>query len=361
MPLTFLLACTASTPSITAPSDTAPGDSTDTSPPQDTAPAEVAPSVVINELLPANTGSSLSDLGEPADWIELHNPTAEALDLSGFGISDDWTAPLLHTLPAGTVIDPGGFLLLWADGQDGDLHLPFRLDAGGEGVGVFTPDGEAVDWVVFSALEDDTAYARLPDGSDDWVTMPWGTPGTANALLALEALTAIEAAATWAYWDQGVLPAEDWMQVDFADSAWPTGPAPLGYGDSQTTVISYGDDSSNKHITAWFRAAFTLSAISATSATTATLLLMRDDGAVVYLNGTEIARSSMADGVVTADTLANVTASGDSESTFYQYDVDPSALISGENVVAVEVHQASVTSSDTSFDLSLTIDTVVEK
>jgi hypothetical protein len=82
-----------------------------------------------------------------------------------------------------------------------------------------------------------------------------------------------------------------------------------------------------------------------------TLQLKRDDGAVVYLNGTEIARSSMPAGTITSTTLA--TDAGGTEGQFFSFTVPASAFVSGTNTLAVEVHQASRSSSDVSFDLGL--------
>jgi hypothetical protein len=79
--------------------------------------------------------------------------------------------------------------------------------------------------------------------------------------------------------------------------------------------------------------------------------LLRDDGAVVYLNGREAFRSNMPTGTVEHNTLALSSLS--SESLFFRQDIDPGLLVAGTNVVAVEVHQASQTSSDLSFNLEL--------
>jgi hypothetical protein len=81
-----------------------------------------------------------------------------------------------------------------------------------------------------------------------------------------------------------------------------------------------------------------------------TLRLARDDGGVVYLNGTEVFRSNMPTGTITYTTQASSTGSA---STFVQTTVNPSLLLPGENVLAVEIHQASPSSSDISFDLEL--------
>ena len=369
--LLFLLSCTANEaqptdtsapPSDTqAPADTAPPADTEDTDTEETTPA--APSVVINELMAANGGAVLDDLGGTSDWIELYNTTSADLDLSGFTISDDWTEPDLYALPDGTILEAGAWLVLWADGLGNDpLHMPFRLSSGGEGVGVFSPDGESIDWQVYPALSEDIAYARIPDGADEWQTTEQGTPGSTNRIVMLESIEVVSASATWQYWDRGESPADGWQAPGFDDSAWGSGPAPLGYGDShQLTTISYGDDSSNKHTTAYYRTTFTLDALTADGASTGELDLMCDDGCIVYLNGTELVRHNMAEGEVTTDTFSSATVSGDGETSFNSYTVDASMLVEGENVLSGEAHQANLTSSDTTFDVALVIQTIVEK
>jgi hypothetical protein len=76
----------------------------------------------------------------------------------------------------------------------------------------------------------------------------------------------------------------------------------------------------------------------------------------VYLNGQEVFRSNMPSGTVGYRTLASGDASD--ESSFLQAAIDPRLLRSGRNVIAVEIHQSSVSSSDISFDLGLTGTTV---
>ena len=82
--------------------------------------------------------------------------------------------------------------------------------------------------------------------------------------------------------------------------------------------------------------------------------LRRDDGAVVYLNGTEVFRTNMPGGTISHTTLAPVAVGGADESAWYSVAVSPARLVTGTNVIAVEVHQSSATSSDLSFDLELT-------
>ncbi len=153
----------------------------------------------------------------------------------------------------------------------------------------------------------------------------------------------------WRYLDTGEEPAEDWTEVGFDDSSWPSGPAPLGYGDDPATTIDYGDDPDNKHITTWLRLPFTLDTLPHSFQ----LSILRDDGVAVYLNGVELLRDNLPDGELTADTLAIEPFSGDDELEPVGASVDGSLLQLGENVLAVRLHQASASSSDLSFDLQL--------
>ncbi len=119
------------------------------------------------------------------------------------------------------------------------------------------------------------------------------------------------------------------------------------------TVVRYGPDANTKLITTWFRKSFTATNLNRLSGLT--LRLLRDDGAVVYLNGTEIFRSNLPNGPITAGTLALSDANGADETThYYTTNLPPQILQEGTNVLAVEVHQASATSSDLVFDLELT-------
>jgi hypothetical protein len=84
------------------------------------------------------------------------------------------------------------------------------------------------------------------------------------------------------------------------------------------------------------------------------LSVVRDDGAIVFLNGTEIFRSNMPEGAATYVTAAAVAVNGGNEAASFSTNVSPALLVEGSNVLAVEVHQQSATSSDMSFNLALT-------
>ncbi len=81
--------------------------------------------------------------------------------------------------------------------------------------------------------------------------------------------------------------------------------------------------------------------------------LLRDDGGIVYLNGTEIFRSNMPEGAVDYLTFSSSVVGGGDETTYFDQQVDPSLLRDGANVLAVELHQVNATSTDLLFDLEL--------
>lgn len=155
----------------------------------------------------------------------------------------------------------------------------------------------------------------------------------------------------WKYLDNGSNQGTAWRGTSFSDSTWKTGTAQLGYGDGdEATIVSYGSNASNKYVTTYFRRSFSVSDASAFSGLN--LKLLRDDGAVVYLNGVEVHRSNMPSGTIAYNTFASSTVDS-GESTWYSTTFGTSSLVSGTNVISVEVHQSVASSSDLSFDLSL--------
>jgi hypothetical protein len=160
---------------------------------------------------------------------------------------------------------------------------------------------------------------------------------------------------TWKYLDNGSDQGTNWYSVSFNDGSWQTGKAQLGYGDGdEQTTVSYGPNSNNKYITTYFRKTFQLSSSDLSSARII-VRIMRDDGAVVYVNGKEIIRSNMGQGAISYLIHAPSSVNGSEESQYFEYAVDASCFVAGTNVIAVEVHQSDATSSDLSFDLELTL------
>ena len=159
--------------------------------------------------------------------------------------------------------------------------------------------------------------------------------------------------AVWKYLDTGAnLEAVAWQTAAFNDAGWASGPAQLGYGDSdEATTVGFGTDANAKHITTYFRRALILT--NTTQITALNLRVQRDDGIVVYLNGTEVFRENMPAGAITATTLASAAAGDDGAGFLAASSVSPGLLVVGTNIVAAEIHQSAANSSDISFDLEL--------
>jgi hypothetical protein len=141
-----------------------------------------------------------------------------------------------------------------------------------------------------------------------------------------------------------------WNQTAFNDAAWPSGAGQLGYGDGdEATVIG---EASNLITSAYFRRF--LDVTNAADISSLDVRLLRDDGAVVYLNGAEILRSNMPEGPVTLGTLASSNITSPSENDYNAFSVSPVTFVEGTNVIAVEIHQSSANYTDLGFDLGAT-------
>ena len=164
--------------------------------------------------------------------------------------------------------------------------------------------------------------------------------------------------AVWKYLDNGSDQGTAWQAPGFNDSGWASGPAELGFGDitdnpprPERTVIN-GGPATNRFVTTYFRHTFNVADPSAFSALVVRLL--RDDGGVVYLNGVEVFRSNLgtSNNPVVHTNLA-LNAVDDGTNYFSSTNLSPALLVVGPNVLAVEIHQTTFTSSDGSFDAML--------
>ncbi len=171
-----------------------------------------------------------------------------------------------------------------------------------------------------------------------------------------QAIGLISSGSSWRYHDGGQDLGTDWRSASYNDSSWDEGEAQLGYGDDdEATVLSFGSDPNNKNPTVYFRKRFNVNNVA--QFVGLTVHLLRDDGAVVYINGREVVRSNMPDGEISYRTYAASAVAVPEESIYFSYPfklvVYPGLLVEGENVIAVEVHQRERGSSDISFDLAL--------
>jgi hypothetical protein len=168
----------------------------------------------------------------------------------------------------------------------------------------------------------------------------------------LGAMTFVANGSTWRYLDNNTDLGAVWRDPAYADSTWKQGPARLGFGgDGEVTTIN-GGPSGARYITTYFRRTFDVSSVAGLR--DLTVNVVRDDGAVVYLNGQEIFRDNLPEGAaILASTWANTAIGGADEKTPVSKPVSPTLLHAGLNTLAVEVHQANANSSDLGFDLEL--------
>lgn len=169
--------------------------------------------------------------------------------------------------------------------------------------------------------------------------------------------TLVAQGANWKYLDDGSNQGVAWRGIGFNDAAWDSGPAQLGYGDDdEATIVNDGPDN-DRFITTYFRHRFNIT--NAANYTNLLVRLLRDDGAVGYLNGAELFRHNMPGGAIISSTPADAVVGDAEEDAFFDLPGNAGvAFAEGLNVLSVEIHQANNTSSDISFDLELIADLI---
>ncbi len=152
------------------------------------------PLIFINEFMADNASFITDPQDEYEDWIEIFNASDTAIDLGGMYLTDNFSNPtdwwmIPESYPDSTTIQPGNFLLFWADNnsEDGILHLEFKLAVEGEEIGLFAFYGTTpIDTLTFGLQTTDISYGRYPDGSENWIFMNFPTPGSSNVSNSLD-------------------------------------------------------------------------------------------------------------------------------------------------------------------------------
>ncbi len=164
---------------------------------------------------------------------------------------------------------------------------------------------------------------------------------------------------TWKYLDNGSNAGSTWKDSTFSDASWSSGASYLGYGDPWiVTCVNAGCGTvtctptcTNKYITTYFRQKVNIS--NPAQYDSIRIGVVRDDGAVVYVNGVEVVRSNMPTGTIIYTTGAAANVGGTAESTAYYYIIPKSYFVNGDNYIAVEVHNDVASSSDQTFNLEI--------
>jgi hypothetical protein len=325
--------------------------------------------IVLNEIqYNPLSGNSLDE------YLELYNRGATAVDLTDWSFQEGVVA----VIPGGTVIEPKEFLLLSPDPArtravhgNVDVVGPYvgNLDNGGEILALYNDEGDLIARVHY---EDGGAWASSPDGLGPTLELVdplaqadvphnWqasrilnGTAGGENSTLrgeipVVSQTEIIGEAEFWRYLKGAGLedyPAS-WKTEGFDDSDWEEGRTGIGYadGDDRTELL----DMQGSYVSIAARKTFSMSQAEIDEAGDITFLLDFDDGFVAYLNGMELARANV-DGVIGEDVRADQPANGSHEAgDFEVFGVSKDLLQDGPNVLAVQVHNATLDSSDLSF------------
>jgi hypothetical protein len=319
-----------------------------------------------NEPIPfisTNINPALLTNGVNVLAAEVHQNAGNSSDLSwyleltGSGANGNNPPAVAITSPAnGGLFPPGTNITITVNATDSDgtvTNVAFYVGAAKLGDDSVAP--YSFTWTnVAQGIYTLTAVATDEDG---------GSANSAGVNITVNNYTIVPVSlvptgSVWKYFDKGVDQGTAWKEFAFDDSGWSNGVAELGYGDStdtpskpEATVVGYGPDANNKYITTYFRRPFVVT--NAAAITNLIINLMRDDGAVVYINGAEIRRDNLPlpPTVIEYSTLGTVV-SGTDEHAFFS-STNTAFLNNGTNIIAVEVHQNAVTSSDLSFELEL--------
>lgn len=250
--------------------------------------------VVINEVMTRNISTFKDDDGHYNNFIELLNTGSSSVNLNGYRLTNNINQPDKWIFSNKT-LKAGEYLKVWASGKNRG-----------------------------------------------------NSPAPARTLIPFED--------TWKYLDDGSDQGSAWRGVDYNDTSWKEGKAMLGYPatmsgqPSVTTIVSYGQNSADVHRCTYFRK--TINIEDKSSLGNITLWAKIDDGAVVYINGTEVARGNMPTGEIDYLTLASTNVSTGGVFHLTQT-ISSDVFVNGDNVIAVQVHQYWAGSSDLRFDLEL--------
>ena len=143
-----------------------------------------AQNIVINEIITSNSTVNQDEDGSYQDWVELYNNGPAAVNLNGFGLSDDPLTPFKWTFPAVTV-NPGQYLLVFCSDKNRTvvgqpLHTNWKISSDGETITLTQPGGTIADQVSAAVIAQNTSWGRLPNGTGAFINMTTPTPGLPN-------------------------------------------------------------------------------------------------------------------------------------------------------------------------------------
>ncbi len=301
--------------------------------------AEGPSGMMVSEFLASNDDGLRDEDNDSADWIEIQNASASIVDLEGWYLTDDLDSLQQWEFPA-VAIEPGGYLVVFASGKNerdpgNELHTNFSLAAGGESVALVEPDGQTVAH----------AYADYPRQFADisYGLSRGGFAGQTETMLVPEGASARAWVPT-----SGAL-GSSWKEPAFNDSQWLSGTTGVGYDYAGLVGLDVGA-MRGVNQTVYVRIPFQVADVEAIDRLI--LRLKYEDGFVAYLNGYEVARSNAPEVPEEADLPWNAGATATREDNeaveFQEFDItiDKNWLVRGDNVLAIQGLNTTLTSSD---------------
>lgn len=127
--------------------------------------------LVVNEIMAQNTTTVTDANGEYEDWIELYNNSSNTISLDNLFATDTATDLLKWQFPSGLTIAPNSYLIVWADEDltQSGVHADFKFSAGGENCILSYANGTIIESVSFGAQTANMGYARIPNGTGNFV------------------------------------------------------------------------------------------------------------------------------------------------------------------------------------------------
>jgi hypothetical protein len=150
------------------------------------------PPLWINELQADNLTGTTNRAGQRVPWLELYNPTASAVPLSGLYLSTNYANLTAWAFPAGSTINPGQFKIIFADAQPAlstatELHTDFTLSSGSGSLALsrlYNSQAQVLDYIDYTNVGPNHSYGSLPDGqSFDRQEFALATPGQTNNIV----------------------------------------------------------------------------------------------------------------------------------------------------------------------------------
>ncbi len=152
--------------------------------------SQTLPKLYINEFMASNTNSFFDyDFSAYSDWIEIYNADTYAVDLNGYYLSDKPSEPAKWKFTTKLVVQPGKYVIVWADEKDTLNHTNFKLSKEEDDIILSDYQLREIDKIEYKDMQEDISYGRFPDGSSTFNYFVLPTPESKNTDGSLEILS----------------------------------------------------------------------------------------------------------------------------------------------------------------------------